>query len=219
MARQARSEVTRQKIVDAAADLFTARGYGATGLGDIIDRVGVTKGALYYHFDSKEALARAIVADGAATITRAFAGISSAPASAFENMIHGVFVVADMLRSDKQARTALYLIRALGESSDAASTAYETWRELLSAQTARAQAEGDLRDGVAPAAAAEFVLATVLGVDLLSSAASGGHDLVERQASTWEVLLPAIASAESLPFFREYLARETMRHTGPALVI
>ena len=219
MVRQARSEVTRQKIIDAAADLFTAQGYGATGLGDIIDRVGVTKGALYYHFDCKEALAQAIVADGAAAITKAFAGTSTAPASAFENMIHGVFVVADMVRSDKQARTALYLTRALGESSDATSAAYEEWRELLSAQAAQAQEQADLREGVAPAAAAELILATILGVELLSRAESGGADLIDRLASAWEVLLPAIASQEALPFFKEYLARETMRRAEPALVI
>lgn len=88
MVRQTRSEVTRQKIIDAAADLFIFQGYGATGLSDIINRVGVTKGALYYHFDSKESLAQAIVADGAAAITKALAGMSSAPAPAFENMIH-----------------------------------------------------------------------------------------------------------------------------------
>jgi len=217
--RQARSEVTRQKIIDAAADLFTEQGYGATGLGDIIDRVGVTKGALYYHFDCKESLARAIVAGGAAAITKAFAGISVAPAPAFENMIHGVFVVADMVRSDKQARTALYLTRVLGESSDAASEAYDGWRQLLSEQAAQAQQQGDLRDGVAPAAAAELVLATILGVELLSRGASGGADLTERLASTWEVLLPALASPEALAFFKEYLARESMRHAGPALII
>ena len=64
MARQARSEATRKKIVDAAVDLFAEVGYQATGLGDIIERAELTKGALYYHFDSKEALATAIIEEG-----------------------------------------------------------------------------------------------------------------------------------------------------------
>ena len=219
LVRQTRSEVTRQKIIDAAADLFISQGYGATGLGDIINRVGVTKGALYYHFDSKESLARAIVAHGAAAITKALAGISSAPAPAFENMIHGVFAVAERVRSDKQVRTALYLTRALSEASDAASEAYDAWRQLLFAQAVQAQEQGDLGDGLAPAAAAESILATILGVELLSSAASGGADLIDRLASVWEVLLPAITKPESLSYFKEFLARESMRHTGPALMI
>ena len=53
-------------------DLFAEVGYQATGLGDIIERAEMTKGALYYHFDSKEALATAIIAEGANTALIAF---------------------------------------------------------------------------------------------------------------------------------------------------
>ena len=47
MAPQARSEATHQKILNAAIDLFGEVGYAAAGLGEIIERVGMTKGALY----------------------------------------------------------------------------------------------------------------------------------------------------------------------------
>src|SRR5690349_17950524 len=53
--RQARSEVTRRKIIDAAVGLFNDVGYSNAGLGDIIEHAGLTKGALYHHFSSKEA--------------------------------------------------------------------------------------------------------------------------------------------------------------------
>jgi AcrR family transcriptional regulator len=216
--RQARSEVTRRKIIDAAVGLFTEAGYAPTGLGDIIDRVGVTKGALYYHFDSKEALARAIITDGAATLTHSFAGISSAPAPALENIIHGVFVVADLVGTDKLSRTALQLARTLGEFSDTASEAYNSWLQALSSQSEMAQQQGDLREGIDPAVMAEVILAAVLGVELISSA-TPGDDLIGRLTRSWEMLLPAIATEQSLPYFQEYLARESMRHVGPALSI
>ena len=61
MVPQARSEATRQKLLDAAIDLFSEVGYAAAGLGEIIERAGMTKGALYHHFDSKDALATAII--------------------------------------------------------------------------------------------------------------------------------------------------------------
>ena len=61
MVRQARSEATRQRIIDSAVDLINEIGYPAAGLADIIERAEMTKGALYYHFDSKEALASAIM--------------------------------------------------------------------------------------------------------------------------------------------------------------
>lgn len=61
MARQVRSEATRRKILDAAIDVFGEVGYAAAGWGTIIERTGMTKGALYHHFDSKESLASAII--------------------------------------------------------------------------------------------------------------------------------------------------------------
>jgi AcrR family transcriptional regulator len=212
MVRQARSEVTRQKIIAAAVDLFTAVGYDATSLGDIIDRVGVTKGALYYHFESKESLARAIVADGAAAVTEAFAGIASMPAPALENIIHGVFIVADLLRTDPLAGTAVRLARAPGEFPNAASEAYDGWLQALSAQMTQAKDQGDLRDDVEPVVAAEFVLSAVLGLELLSNVTSGGADLSSRLTRAWDVLLPAIAKPDVLPYFREYMSRESIRY-------
>ncbi|HZQ32395.1 MAG TPA: ScbR family autoregulator-binding transcription factor [Mycobacterium sp.] len=219
MVRQARSEVTRRKIIDAAVDLFTDSGYGTTGLGDIIDRVGVTKGALYYHFDSKESLARAIIADGGAALGDAFAGISSTPAPALENMIHGVFVVASLVRTDKLAATAVHLSRALGEFTEAAAGAYGLWVQTLAAQAIQAQQQGDVRDDVDTAAIAEVILAALLGVELMSHAASGGTDLIPRLTRAWEVLLPTIATDQALPYFREYLGRESMRHLAPAITV
>jgi AcrR family transcriptional regulator len=52
---------TRQRILDAATELFVDRGYEATSLREIAERVGVTKAALYYHFTSKEELLRALL--------------------------------------------------------------------------------------------------------------------------------------------------------------
>lgn len=65
MARQVRSEATRRKILDAAVDVFTEVGFASADRGAIIERTGMTKGAFYHHFDSMEALASAIIEDGA----------------------------------------------------------------------------------------------------------------------------------------------------------
>ena len=45
---------TRQRILDVALDLFVEQGYEKTSLREIAEGVGVTKAALYYHFQSKE---------------------------------------------------------------------------------------------------------------------------------------------------------------------
>lgn len=51
---------TRAIIEEVALELFIDQGFTATSLQQIADRVGVTKAALYYHFPSKDALARSI---------------------------------------------------------------------------------------------------------------------------------------------------------------
>ncbi len=47
---------TRQRALEAAQRLFSQRGYDKTTMTDIAEELGVTSAALYYHFDSKDAL-------------------------------------------------------------------------------------------------------------------------------------------------------------------
>lgn len=53
----------RKRLMDAAILLFTNRGYAATSVREIVEMAGVTKPALYYHFDSKEGIYLAILDD------------------------------------------------------------------------------------------------------------------------------------------------------------
>ena len=52
---------TAQRILDAAEDLFAEKGYSATSLGDVADRVGIRSPSLYNHFRNKEALYEAVL--------------------------------------------------------------------------------------------------------------------------------------------------------------
>src|SRR5580693_383233 len=146
MVPQARSEATRQKILNAAMDLFSEVGYAAAGLGEIIERAGMTKGALYHHFDSKEALATAIIEQGDNLPRDVFGHVCQSSSPALENLIHGVFVVTDLLVSDKAARTAEQLARGLAEFNNAASHVWPNRLDAMTTQARRAITEGDLRD-------------------------------------------------------------------------
>lgn len=57
MSRNKYPEQTVEKILDAAACLFAQNGYAHTTLQDVIDETGLSKGAVYHHFKSKEEIA------------------------------------------------------------------------------------------------------------------------------------------------------------------
>ena len=211
MVPQARSETTRQKILDAAMDLFSEVGYAAAGLGEIIERAGMTKGALYHHFDSKDALATAIIEQGTNLTLDAFHRVCQSSSPALENMIHGVFVITDLVVTDKTARTAEQLTRGLAEFNTAASQVWSSRLDAMTNQARRASAEGDLREGLDPEVVSETILNAMLGAQLPSKT-SEGNDHIKRLTRSLELLLPAIVAETSLAYFREFLAREYLRH-------
>lgn len=216
MARQARSEVTRRKIIDAAVELFNEIGYPATGLGDIIERAELTKGAFYYHFDAKEALAEAIIEEAGARMLATFRTITGSSSPALENLVHGLFVVTDFTVSDKLASIGMQLLRTFSGLNDAAGRVYEGWLDDLAEQVGQAGAEGDLRSDLDAKTTADVILGSMLGAEALSRAIATSSDLRQRVARTWELLLPAIVSDESLDYFREFLARESLRRSPVA---
>ena len=81
MARQAdRSAATRARVLDAAQALFAEQGYEATSTDAILEASGISRGALYHHFPTKQAVFEAVfqrVSDAA--IERAVRGAPESP--------------------------------------------------------------------------------------------------------------------------------------------
>lgn len=58
---QERSDATRAAIIEAARALFVAKGYADTATPEIVAAAGLTRGALYHHYEDKKALFRAVI--------------------------------------------------------------------------------------------------------------------------------------------------------------
>ena len=103
-----RSELTRE-----AARLFAAKGYHGTSMGDIAEAMGVQKGSIYSHIESKQDLLWEIASDGAAAFHAALDGVTDdAPAG-------------------ERIRLALRAhLRVVSEQLDAATVFTREWRYL-----------------------------------------------------------------------------------------
>jgi AcrR family transcriptional regulator len=212
MARQVRSEATRRKILDAAVDVFTEVGFAAADRGAIIERTGMTKGAFYHHFDSMESLASAIIEDGANLVVSELASMSDAFSPALENILHGTFVTADLYATNKVVRTAEQLSLAFGKFSNDANAAYSAWIEAMTTEARRAITEGDIREELDPLMISESIIGATFGARMMGQRSGDGGDLVRRLTQMWELLFPAIVTETSLGYYREFLAREALRH-------
>jgi len=77
---------TKKALVDAARALIVEKGYAETGTPEIVSRAGVTRGALYHHFDDKTDLMRALVrqeAEAVAAEINAQTNTGQSPLDAF----------------------------------------------------------------------------------------------------------------------------------------
>src|SRR5205823_13465316 len=66
-----RGQATRGRLVATAAKLFAEKGYEATSIEDLLRELGMSRGALYHHFDSKEAVFEAVLHEIEAEVAQA----------------------------------------------------------------------------------------------------------------------------------------------------
>lgn len=103
-----RTAATRQALLDAARELFVARGYGDTSTPDICTAAGITRGALYHHFVDKRDLFRQLLAREAETVRAEIEAAAPAARSAAEALVAGSEAYLDAMRVP--GRTRLLLI-------------------------------------------------------------------------------------------------------------
>lgn len=184
---QARAEATRRRILDSATELFNELGYGETGLADVLQRAGVSKGAFYYHFDSKEALARAIIDTFDERVNQVFHGDFDPHNPTLAGIIRSTFDVQALLRRDTMSHIGHLLCQALGQVCPSGARVYQGWTDRFVEMVTMVITTGELRDDVDPKDVAEAIWVSVLGCHLVSAAV--GDDCFARLGRSWRVLL------------------------------
>ncbi|CAL9653605.1 A-factor receptor protein [Streptomyces sp. enrichment culture] len=191
MAQQERAVRTRNAILRAAGEVFDELGYEAATISAILRRAKVTKGALYFHFSSKEELAQAVLA-------QQLTSVPEVPRRelALQQGLDEALVLAHMLAAGEPlVRGSVRLTVEQGSPQDGLDrrAPMEGWIEHNAEILSAARANGELLPGVDVVAAAKMFVGAFTGVQILSKLMTGRADLVERVADLQRHLMAGIA--------------------------
>ncbi|HYT69808.1 MAG TPA: TetR/AcrR family transcriptional regulator [Gemmatimonadales bacterium] len=187
------ADLTHQRLVRAALELFTARGYSVTTTPDIAKKAGVAEGTIYRHFDSKQDLLNEVYRAAGRWATRLVKdadGLNVGPREKLAELARGL--VAGAAREPAVAR--LFLIQRHGDLLDDESRKVaRDFRLGLEALVAQAKAEGSVKPG-----AADVWAAVWLGVVSLVIERVAGKEWPENHAGV-QLALDAAWDAIAAP--------------------
>ncbi|MFB7615315.1 ScbR family autoregulator-binding transcription factor [Kitasatospora sp. NPDC056181] len=198
MVKQERAGRTRRAVLLAAADTFAEAGFESASLVDISRRAGVSKGALYFHFVSKQALADGVRAAAAREIGSASLRARRAAGPAVQGLIDFSHELARLLREDVVVRAGVQLGQgARGGAATAWQSLTAVFRRLLD----RAADAGELRPGVDRRHAADLLTTLAAGLVLLAPE-DAGRLRPEAVRTLWAATLPALVPADRCSAYR-----------------
>lgn len=194
MPQQERARITREKILHAAADVIRRVGFANATLGDITEAAGVTKGALYFHFVSKEDIAHALVDEQHRVSREGAAAVLSRGGPPTELMMRLCLDLSLLLMRDPIVRAGIRLTTDASTFETPLVAPYLDWMATFEMLAGRAVEAGELTAAVTPAQFSRVLIPAFTGIQLVSETFTERADLPERIHELWIVLLNATAS-------------------------
>ena len=189
VAEPAQHDPLRRQLLEAAARVFARQGYSGTKIQDIVRESGLSTGAVYGRFRSKDHLLReAVIAR-----TGRVAGLGSAAGARVADLIQrAARLSAEPLTDDEAVRLEAFVTaRREPDVAEAVADAQAVWRAAIQPVVDAAVADGTVAPGVDPEAVLHFVRTMHLGL-LLQRAAGvpapepdGWDELVRRVVASF----------------------------------
>ncbi|GAQ62198.1 ScbR family autoregulator-binding transcription factor [Streptomyces scabiei] len=192
MAQQARAVETRRLILQGAALVFDEMGYDAASIKEILSRVSVTKGALYFHFPSKEDLARGVLEEQTLHLH------VSPQTSKLQEVIDLTMAVAHALPNDAMLRAGSRLALERGSIDFAAHSPFLAWAKVCEDLLEQAKRDGEVLPHVDCHETAELIVGSFTGIQAFSQISSALLDLEQRVSAMWKHILPSVAIPAAL---------------------
>jgi TetR/AcrR family transcriptional regulator, transcriptional repressor for nem operon len=203
------ADTTRQQILRAASHQFAQRAYHDVGLDDILTEAELSKGAMYFHFRSKHALAVAIIEGGTARGTVALEDLRSRNLSGLETLIDFSYLIAAQdIRMDG-VRAGLNLLESVGRSEGLREMLLDNWIQALAVIAEKAIADGDIDKRCSPRDVGRLIVSLHMGLRQTSNLDEPERFLLDLEKS-WAHVLTGILQPDRIDYFTQFVRRCTL---------
>jgi TetR/AcrR family transcriptional regulator, transcriptional repressor for nem operon len=205
-ATERRAETTRQRLIAAASRQFARRSYSMVSLDDILAEAELTKGAMYFHFSSKQALASTIIDDLTEMSRAAITELLARQMSGLETLIDLIWLLAVQDIQNEVARAGNRLIEILDNPTSLPTTLWQSWIEFVTRLIEKAVTEGDVVDHYDPEDIAKMLVALWVGIRRISDPDQPERHLDNLQKA-WILALPSFTNRHRIDYFTQFIQR------------
>ena len=173
--------------------MFDRRGYAAATVDEIARQAEATKGAVYFHFPSKAALAQAVVEQQHAAWADLAAASDAWQLNALDKIERLIREVTRTYRDDPHMRAGVRLANEQAQIDVQLATPFVGWTQRLTRLLREGQRDGSVATGLNCAAAPLVIVASFYGVEEVSARQQGRQGMDRRVREWWALLRPGLA--------------------------
>lgn len=199
MKQQDRATQTKESILQAAEHLFAVYGYEATSVSMICDAAGVSKGAFYHHYETKQSIFLELMQRWLKGLDEQLNLIDESTEDVQEGLLSMGEIIGQVLDvGGPQLPIFLeFWSRAIRDPDvwDATVEPFQRYRDFFAALIQRGIDDGSLRD-LSPHNTARVLIALAVGMLVQGLLDTGGEDWQDITQEALELLLHGIAAKE-----------------------
>jgi AcrR family transcriptional regulator len=203
-----RSDTTRDQILRAAAHQFAQRPYYAVGLDDILAEAQLTKGAMYFHFRSKHALALAIVDEQTGNAVESVKNLLARRLSGLESLIDVSYLVAVGDMTQDVTRASFNLLESVGRTEKLQTRLLGGWIQLMGEIAQRGITEGDIVEQADPEDIGRLLVSIYVGMRQASNL-DEPVQLLNDFGKALSTVLRGIVQPDKIDYFAQFVKRRT----------